>query len=86
MARSIPSRFGGLDDEGKLKRMPRGYAEDHPAAKWLRFQSFTSGRTLTDKQVTSPSLATFLAREYEALLPLVRWLNGALGFKPASSR
>ena len=86
MARSIPSRFGGLDDEGSLKRMPRGYAEDHPAAKWLRFQSFTSGRTLTDKQVTSPSLASFLAREYEALLPLVRWLNGALGFKPASSR
>ena len=53
MARSIPRRFGGLDDEGALKRMPRGYAEDHPAAKWLRFQSFTSGRTLTDAQVTS---------------------------------
>ena len=86
MARSIPSRFGGLDDEGALKRMPRGYAEDHPAAKWLRFQSFTSGRTLTDPQVTSPSLASLLAREYEALLPLVRWLNGALGFKPAARR
>jgi uncharacterized protein (TIGR02453 family) len=86
MARSLPSRFGGLDDEAALKRMPRGFAEDHPAAKWLRFQSFTSGRTLTDAQVTSPSLASLLAREYEALLPLVRWLNGALGFKPASSR
>jgi len=86
MTRSIPSRFGGLDDEGALKRMPRGYAEDHPAAKWLRFQSFTSGRTLTDAQVTSPALASSLAREYEALLPLVRWMNGALGFKPASRR
>jgi uncharacterized protein (TIGR02453 family) len=86
MARSIPGRFGGLDDEGSLKRMPRGYAEDHPAAKWLRFQSFTSGRTLTDAQITSPSLASILAREYEALLPLVRWLNGALGFKPALRR
>jgi uncharacterized protein (TIGR02453 family) len=86
MARSIPKRFGGLDDEGMLKRMPRGYAEDHPAAKWLRFQSFTSGRTLTDAQVINPSLASFLAREYGALLPLVRWLNGALGFRPASRR
>jgi uncharacterized protein (TIGR02453 family) len=86
MARSIPKRFGGLDDEGALKRMPRGFAEDHPAAKWLRFQSFTSGRTLTDAQVTSASLAAFLAREYESLLPLVRWLNGALGFKAASGR
>ena len=86
MARSIPRRFGGLDDEGKLKRMPRGYTEDHPAAKWLRFQSFTSGRALTDAQVTSATLAALLAREYEALLPLVRWLNGALGFKPAARR
>ena len=86
MARSIPRRFGGLDDEGALKRMPRGYAENHPAAKWLRFQSFTSGCGLTDTQVASPSLAAFLGREYEALLPLVRWLNGALGFKPASRR
>ena len=86
MARSIPSRFGGLEDEDSLKRMPRGYAGDHPAAKWLRFQSFTSGRTLSDAQVTSASLASFLAKEYESMLPLVRWLNGALGFKPASSR
>ena len=86
VTRSIPRRFGGLDDEDALKRMPRGYAEDHPAAKWLRFQSFTSGRTLTDAQVTSTSLAALLAREYEALLPLVRWLNGALGFRQASRR
>jgi uncharacterized protein (TIGR02453 family) len=86
IVRSIPRRFGGLEDEGALKRMPRGYPEDHPAAKWLRFQSFTSGRTLTDAQVTNTSLAPLLAREYEALLPLVRWLNGALGFKPASRR
>src|SRR5437764_4442357 len=86
LARSIPRRFGGLDDEGSLKRMPRGYAEDHPAAKWLRFQSFTSGRTLTDAQVTNASLVSLLAREYAALLPLVRWLNGALSFGPAESR
>jgi len=86
MVRSLPPRFGGLEDEGALKRMPRGYAEDHPAAKWLRFQSFTTGHSLTDAQVTSPSLAWLLAHEYKALLPLVRWLNSALGFKPASRR
>ena len=83
MVRAIPRRFGGLDDESVLKRMPRGYAEDHPAAKWLRYQSFTSGRTLTDTQVTSASLPALLATEFKALLPLVRWLNGALGFKAA---
>ena len=86
IARSIPPRFDGLDDEAVLKRMPRGYDEDHPAAKWLRYQSFTSGRSMTDAEVTSDSLANLLATEYKALLPLVRWLNGALGFKPASRR
>jgi len=76
IVRGIPKRFGGLDDSAVLKRMPRGYPDDHPAAKWLRYQSFTSGRTLTDAEVTSTRLPSLLAREYEALLPLVRWING----------
>jgi uncharacterized protein (TIGR02453 family) len=73
-------KFGGLDDEHMLKRMPRGYEETNPAAKWLRYQSFTSGRRLTDAQVTSPKLGSLLEREFKGLLPLVRWLNGALGW------
>lgn len=83
MTRSLPRGYT-LNDEGALKRMPRGYGEDHPAAKWLRFQSFTCGRKLSDAQVTSAKLPDLLAREYEGLLPLVRWINGALGL-PASS-
>jgi uncharacterized protein (TIGR02453 family) len=86
MVRSLPARFGGLDDESALKRMPRGFAEDHPAAKWLKYQSFTTGRTLTDTQVTSKSLADLLAKEFAAVLPLVRWLNETLGFKSATRR
>jgi len=79
-------RFGGLDDEHTLKRMPRGFAETHPAARWLKFQSFVSGRELSDKQITSPRLATLLQEDFSKLLPLVRWLNGALGLKPAANR
>ena len=83
MARGLTKRFGGLDDGAVLKRMPRGFSEDHPAAKWLRYQSFTSGRALKDSQVTDPRLSALLAQEFRQLLPLVRWLNGALGY-PAS--
>lgn len=85
VARSL-QRYGGLDDEAMLKRMPRGYAENHPAAKWLRYQSFTSGRMLTDSQVTSARLPSLLARDVAGLLPLVRWLNGTMGYQPARSR
>lgn len=79
VARGLAKRFGGLDDSAMLKRMPRGFAEDHPAAEWLRYQSFTSGRRLTDAEVTNQKLPAVLCREYEALLPLVRWINAALG-------
>lgn len=85
MVRSL-KRFGGLSDEhgAMLKRMPRGYGEDHAAAKWLKYQSFTSGRALRDSDVVGPRLPALLARQFEGLLPLVRWLNDALGYSRAS--
>lgn len=86
VVKSLPKRFGGLDDDAVLKRMPRGYGEDHPAAKWLRYQSFTTGRAVTDSRVTGAKLPAILERDFEALLPLVRWLNGALGLPPAERR
>ncbi len=79
-------RFGGLDDGAMLKRMPRGFAEDHAAAKWLRYQSFTIGRELSDKQVLGPGLVRLLEGNFTLMMPLVRWLNGALGLKDAKER
>jgi uncharacterized protein (TIGR02453 family) len=88
-ARSFVKRFGGLneDDPGVLlKRLPRGYAPGHAAERWLRFNSFTTSRGLTDRDVQSPSLATLVMKDYEAMLPLTRWLNRALGFLPSVRR
>ncbi len=82
-------RFGGLTDDdpgAMLQRVPRGYASDHPAARWLRFNSFTASRPLTDAQVLSPRLADTVMKEYAVLLPLVRWLNASLGFPGAKRR
>jgi uncharacterized protein (TIGR02453 family) len=86
MVRALPRRLGGLSTEMMTKRMPRGFAEGHPAAKWLRYQSFTTGRALTDSQVLGTRLAQLLEREYVAILPLVRWLNAALGHRPMERR
>ena len=79
-------RFGGLDTEAMLKRMPRGFDESHPAASLLRHQSFTVSRPLADTTVTGPRLVGVLARDFRALLPLVRWLNRSLGYLPATTR
>jgi uncharacterized protein (TIGR02453 family) len=79
-------RFGRLDEEAMLKRLPRGYAPGHPAERWLRYRSFTCGRELALREVQSPGLARTLARDFARLLPLIRWLNNSLGFRPAASR
>lgn len=79
-------RFGDLSDDAMLKRVPRGFAENHPAARWLKYQSFTVGRKLTDAQVTGSRLAALIEANFAAMLPLVRWLNGRLGLKGAARR
>ena len=85
-AAPVRRRFGGLDEETMLKRLPRGFTEGHPAERWLRYQSFTLGRAMTPAEALSPRLATSLERDFARLLPLVRWLNRALGYAQASSR
>ena len=82
----LQRRFGGLDEEAVLKRVPRGFAPDHPAAEWLKFQSFVSGRRLTDTQAVGGKLVELLVGDFTVLLPLVRWINGTLGLKPAKQR
>lgn len=84
--RAFRRRFGVLDTEGMLTRIPRGFAVDHPAAEWLKYQSFTAGCALTDAEVQSAKLPETLARHYKAMTPFVRWLNLALGLKPATMR
>lgn len=79
---------GGLDvDEGELmKRPPRGYPTDTAAAPWLLYRSFTATRDLTEAEATGPQLPDRFEEVCRALLPMMRWLNSALGYPPASRR
>ena len=85
-ARTFRERFGALNSEHRLTRVPRGYATDHPAGEWLRYASFTTSARLTDEDVCSPTLARIVEKDYQKLLPMVRWLNSALGYPPDESR
>ncbi len=80
LAPAVKKRFGSLDEEAVLKRPPRGFEPDHPASRWLRFQSFTIGRSIPRTHVQSPQLPRILEADYRKLLPFVRWLNGVLGY------
>lgn len=88
-APDVRRRFGGLTDDEpgvKLKRMPRGFAEEHPAAEWLRFNSFTVSVAYTDAQMLSADLLDRAMQDYARILPLCRWLNAALGYPAARRR
>ena len=83
---TVKKRFGGLDESAMLTRMPRGFAESHPAALLLRHQSYTLGRDLTEQELYNPKLPDLLARDYARLLPIVRWFNAALGLRTLARR
>jgi len=79
-------RFGGLDEDAMLRRVPRGFAPDHPGARWLKFQSFVTGRALSDTQAVSARLPALLEADFRLMLPLVRWINQVLGLRAARRR
>jgi uncharacterized protein (TIGR02453 family) len=85
-ARPFRTMFGSLDTEAMLKRMPRGFDADHPAGDWLRYQSFTATCTLTQADVTSASLPDQLEKIFTTMIPFVRWLNSAVGYRSHTSR
>jgi len=86
---AIKKKFGGLTDDEPgilLKRLPRGYDEGHAAERWLRYNSFTLSRSYTDADVLSPKVVDTAMKDFAAMLPMVRWLNRALGYLPSASR
>jgi uncharacterized protein (TIGR02453 family) len=83
---TLKKSFGPLSEEAVLTRVPRGYADTHPAAPYLRYKSFTVSRPLTTPEARDPTLPDLLIKHYTNALPFVRWLNAALGLRPADQR
>ncbi|SRR5579871_649577 len=67
-------RFGKLEGE-KLKRVPRGFPADHPAAEWLKHKQWIAGAELKPEAALSPKFYETLLAHFNAALPLLRFLN-----------
>ena len=68
--------FGSVSDDGEsLKRVPAGYAADHPAADLLRKKNVTFGRRLSDDDAFSAELPSILADAFAIGTPLLRYLT-----------
>lgn len=69
--------FGTMEGE-KLKKLPSGYAADHPAIEWLKHKSFLASHSCTDKQVLQPGFLQHCAEVFRALHPFDQFLNRAM--------
>lgn len=67
-----------LDGE-KLKKVPRGFPEDHPAAELFKLKQVVAWRTFTDDQVLAPGFADQVVAASQALAPFLRYLEEAAG-------
>lgn len=73
--------FGELEGE-RLTRPPKGFRNDHPAIDLLRYRQFLVSATYPPELAESRELFSEINRHFQAMLPLVRFLN--LPLKPDS--
>lgn len=66
------------DPEYVLSRVPKGYEADNPAAGYLKMKSFVSMTSLKDSDLTSKDLVKKTTAAFEALQPLIEFLNESL--------
>jgi uncharacterized protein (TIGR02453 family) len=67
------STFGHVSGDS-LKRVPTGFAADHPGAELLKLKDVTFGRNLSDDDVLSPGLPDVLSSTFAASIPVLRLL------------
>jgi uncharacterized protein (TIGR02453 family) len=74
--KGLMKHFGGLSDETKLTRFPKGFGS---GSELLKYRSFTVGRSFDAEQV--PDLAAHVAARFKQMRPLHAWLREALAFR-----
>ena len=69
-----------VDQEGALKRVPKGYAPDAPYADWMRLKSYCLVMNVDDDFLTKPDLAKRVADLFRTTKPFNDYINRAVDF------
>ncbi len=79
-AKKFKSVYGDLDRSAEflLKRVPKGYEPDNPAADYLKLKSFVAISFFTDADLTSKDLVKKTVAAFEALQPLIEFINNSM--------
>ena len=69
------------DDDGALKRPPRGFSPDDPMIEDIKRKSFTSSIGMSDDQIMRSDVMKTFVRACERIAPLMKVLAAATGSK-----
>ena len=74
------AQYGGLtiNEEFSLTREPKGYEKDNPAIEYIKLKSWLATYPIPDELLTDKTLPAKVVAAFEALHPLMNFLNKAL--------
>ncbi|MDG0814859.1 DUF2461 domain-containing protein [Bdellovibrio svalbardensis] len=72
--RNFKKHFGDISGE-RLKTNPRGISPDHEMIDYLRLKQFFVSKTFDDSIALKKDFPKKVAKEFELMMPLLRWLN-----------
>ena len=80
-SKKFKSIYGDLSREAEyvLTRVPKGYEPTNPAAEYLKMKSFVALTPLKDADLTSKDLLKKTTTAFEALKPLIEFINESIG-------
>jgi len=76
--RSVYAKGISKDSELSLSRPPKGYEENNPAIQFIKLKSIIAMAPLTDAQLTDKKFASIVIKAFEALQPVIIFLNRAM--------
>ena len=75
--KKLKERFGDLQDEGKLVRLPKGFDADAPHIEYIKMKSFIVWTETSIKKKIPADLGKEVVAGFKDAYPLVAWLRQA---------
>jgi len=80
-AKKFKTIYGDIDrsDEYTLSRLPKDFEKGNPAEEYLKMKSYVAMQPIADKDLTGAGLVKKVTEAFEALQPMLNFINRAMG-------
>jgi uncharacterized protein (DUF2461 family) len=73
--KKLIATYGGLEEESRLSRPPKGFDADVPHLEFVKLKNFIVAKEIGIKKKIPADLGKELALTFKDALPLVTWLR-----------